>query len=336
MKLPKPRKRGYSYYIELMYNRKRYSCTRDTARECERWAASKLLELKAGVIEHKKQKQITFYELFVLYEQRIGRKMKSARGIRYQLKVFKNKLGVLSATSINEITPQMISAWRDKRLTEVKSATVKREINLYSAVMSYAQKHLFLIDENPFLKVKKPVDSKARYRRISNDEIARILKSCDYDITKKPSLTMHYVAWAFLFAIETAMRRGEILAIKKENVFDDHIYVADSKTGDSRNVPLSFKARELIKVLDWDNGRAVPRSGSFFEKEWQKAKHRANLHDLHFHDTRHEAISRMVKERKMPVEILAKLTGHKEIATLVNIYYNPDARELVEYFNKHQ
>ena len=41
----------------------------------------------------------------------------------------------------------------------------------------------------------------------------------------------------------------------------------------------------------------------------------------------------MVKVRKLPVEVLAKITGHRKIEVLVNVYYNPDADELVEMFN---
>ena len=59
----------------------------------------------------------------------------------------------------------------------------------------------------------------------------------------------------------------------------------------------------------------------------------SKIEDFHFHDTRHEAISRMVKVRKLPVEVLAKITGHRKIEVLVNVYYNPDADELVEMFN---
>ena len=43
MKLCKPRKRGFAYYIELMINAKRSSATRDTAQECEQWQAQKCL-----------------------------------------------------------------------------------------------------------------------------------------------------------------------------------------------------------------------------------------------------------------------------------------------------
>ena len=64
-----------------------------------------------------------------------------------------------------------------------------------------------------------------------------------------------------------------------------------------------------------------------------RAKKRAGLTHINFHDSRHEAITRMVKVRKLPVEVLAKITGHKTISMLVNTYYNPDAQDLVEMFN---
>lgn len=52
-----------------------------------------------------------------------------------------------------------------------------------------------------------------------------------------------------------------------------------------------------------------------------------------FHDTRHEAITRMVNNQKLPVEILAKVTGHKTINVLVNTYYNPTASEIAKMLN---
>ncbi len=46
MKLPKPVKRGDAYRIQLQIDGKRVSCTRDTIKECEQWAARKILESK--------------------------------------------------------------------------------------------------------------------------------------------------------------------------------------------------------------------------------------------------------------------------------------------------
>ena len=66
---------------------------------------------------------------------------------------------------------------------------------------------------------------------------------------------------------------------------------------------------------------------------WEKKKIEIGLKNLNFHDTRHEAITRMVRVRKLPVEVLAKITGHKKIDVLVNTYYNPNADDLVAAFN---
>lgn len=333
MKLPNPRKRGDAYRIELMYSGQRYSCTRDTAKECEQWAAKKLLELKAGVAQSKQRRTMTFYELFERYNAEVAPSMKTAAGINAQFKALNWKVGALAAKQIHEITAEDWSNWRNKRLLEVAPGTVKREISLYSAIFTYAQKELFLIDENPFFKTSKPKSPKSRYRRIEDHEIAAVLKACEYESIFTPTLTKHYVGWAFLFAIETAMRRGEIFGIRRKHVYDDYVHIPDSKTNEKRDVPLSELAKRLISVLDWQENKAIPRTIGNFSKEWHKANSATGIVDLHFHDTRHEAISRMVDIRKMPVEILSKVTGHKDIKTLVNVYYNPKAADIVAHFN---
>lgn len=83
MKLPKARKRGDAYSISISYDKKRYYCTRDTAKECEQWAASKLLELKAQTkIESGELKpKYLFRDLNTKYYQDVGQfnKSKSSR-----------------------------------------------------------------------------------------------------------------------------------------------------------------------------------------------------------------------------------------------------------------
>ena len=48
MKMPKAVKRGESYRIKIMIAGKTYSVTKDTVKECEQWAAQKMLEAKAN------------------------------------------------------------------------------------------------------------------------------------------------------------------------------------------------------------------------------------------------------------------------------------------------
>ncbi len=91
MKLPKARKRGDAYRIELMFNGKRYSATRDTAKECEQWAALKILELNANAGESVAEEAkliFTFKQLFDEYFEKVGRHSKSKDWILVQHKTF--------------------------------------------------------------------------------------------------------------------------------------------------------------------------------------------------------------------------------------------------------
>ena len=331
MKLPKPRKRGDAYRIEIMFEGKRYSATRDTARECERWAAEKLLALKAGQKAEQKS-SITFRELAHLYQEKVGKFTPSARQIREKLQTFDRNFRQLGEMPIHQITPKHLTEWRNRRVQEVSAGTVLKEISLFSSMFSYARKELFAIEENPWLSISKPSQPASRHRRIGADEVAAVLEAAGYDVGTTPTQTRHYVAWMFLFAIETAMRQGEILAMRREDIGGGYVHIPRSKNGSKRDVPLSAMARALIEVLP-DGDAMLPFSQNAFKKSWQRVLAKSGIDGLHFHDTRHEAISRMVHERKLPVEVLAKITGHKKIEVLVNTYYNPSADEIVRMFN---
>lgn len=331
MKLPKPRKRGDAYRIEIMFDGSRYSCTRDTAKECEQWAAIRLLELKAGAVDVIDNRlAITFKKLFEQYYQSVGKHKASARWIREQLSTFDNKFGLLIAKDIGDITPKVLTEWRNSRSQEVSAGTVLKEMSLYSSVFSYAQKELFLIEQNPFFAVSKPAQPKPRSRRISDNEIEIIITVLGYQFGQVPVLPQHYVAWAFLFAIETAMRRGEILGLTKTDIFEKHVHLPKTKNGEARDVPLTKRARELLGVIKHDHNRIIPQSENAFRLMFERTKSKLGLKDLHFHDTRHEAITRLVNKQKLPVEILAKMTGHKNIKILVNTYYNPSVNDIAD------
>lgn len=120
MKLPKPRKRGDAYRIELMFDGKRYSATRDTSKECEQWAALKILELKANAgesIAEEIKPIFTFKQLFDEYFEKVGRHSKSKDWILVQYKTFEAKFGDLAHKNIHDITPQDLTAWRNRRST---------------------------------------------------------------------------------------------------------------------------------------------------------------------------------------------------------------------------
>ncbi|WP_249173503.1 site-specific integrase [Burkholderia dolosa] len=146
--------------------------------------------------------------------------------------------------------------------------------------------------------------------------------------------TQQYTAVAFLFAIETGMRQGEIIGTTWPNVHVDkrYVHVPTSKNGDARDVPLSKRAIELLGRLPKIEGetRCFPVAQGSVDALWRKVRRRVakkhpEMADLNFHDSRHEATTRL--SRKLSVLALAKMIGHRDIQSLM-IYYDETAAEL--------
>ena len=335
MKLPKAIQRGSSWRITVTFQNRRYSATRDTPKECEHWASLKLLELKTGKadLDNGIKPTYPFSQLCEKYYQEHGRHMRSARTIILKIKNLERIAPNIAEKSIYDFKPADIVEWRNNRKKVVKVATVRNEHAIYSAIFTYAMKELFLIESNVWHSVQMPGKEKSRNQRITPEDQQTLLKALEWNGDTVPVKSKHYVAWAFLFAIETAMRQGEILAMRKADLREGFIYLPMTKNGESRSVPLSREAKRLLSLLPADADELVPLSKDICCTTWVRAKKRAGLKHINFHDSRHEAITRMVRIRKLPVEVLAKITGHKTIGILINTYYNPDAQDLVEMFN---
>jgi len=133
-----------------------------------------------------------------------------------------------------------------------------------------------------------------------------------------------------LFAIETAMRAGEIVNLTWEHVHLDesYVHVADSKNGYARDVPLSTRAKEIIQMMvGVDDVRVFKVASNSRDAMFRNARDRALIEDLHFHDSRREALSRLAK--KMDVLQLARISGHRDLRVLQNTYYAPKVSDLV-------
>lgn len=335
MKIPKPIQRGSSWRITVTFQKQRYSVTRDSAKECEDWAALKLLELKTGKADLEKgiKPSFPFKQLCEKYYIERGSKLRSASMMRNKLDNIDHILGELATKSIYDFKPNDIVRWRNKRVLEVKSSTALREFAIFSSIFSYAQKELFIIESNVWSLVVKPFKGKPRNQRIYPEQQEQLLNGFKWNPTTTPVRVMHYVSWSMLFALETAMRKGEILSMKRRDIKDGFVHLPMTKNGESRNVPLSAEAKRLLALIPEDQDIIVPVKEKSFRRTFYRVRGEVGLDEINFHDTRHEAITRMVKFRKLPVEILAKITGHRTIGILINTYYNPDAQDLVEMFN---
>jgi len=238
----------------------------------------------------------------------------------------------LGGLPLSEVTSDLLGQWRDLRLRgtpaanftdKVKGASVIRELNLLSHVFTTARREWKWIVKSPTTDVRRPKGSAPRDRRISQEEIDRLCVALGFD--EGPVTTRSgAVGAAFLFAIETAMRAGEICGLKRDDIKGPVAHLPRTKNGTKRDVPLSNRALELIALMPRGEtvfGITAPSLDALF----RKAKARCQIEDLKFHDTRHEAITRLAK--KLNVLELARVVGHRNLNEL-QTYYNETAEEL--------
>ncbi len=211
-----------------------------------------------------------------------------------------------------------IARYRDQRLRKVSSATVKRELGILGHVFEVARKEWGIHIGNPVREVKLPANGKARERRLragqdgEENEEHRLLHACQK--ARNPSLLP-----IVRLALETAMRRGEMIQLRWEHIDLNRriAHLPDTKNGDSRTVPLSPTA---VRVL-----RSLPRSlhdkvfpgltTEAIQRSFVRATRRAKLKDLRFHDLRHEATTRLF-EKGLNIMEVASITGHKDLRML--------------------
>ena len=121
------------------------------------------------------------------------------------------------------------------------------------------------------------------------------------------------------------MRLGEICNLKPSDIANNVATLPKTKNGSKREVPLSPKALELLKSLPANSDTVFGLNESSLDALFRKGKKKALIEDLTFHDTRHEAITRLAK--KLNVLELARMVGHRDLKMLL-IYYNETAENI--------
>ncbi|MBN49554.1 MAG: integrase [Spongiibacteraceae bacterium] len=223
---------------------------------------------------------------------------------------------------LSEVTPDVIASWRDDRLQSVSAGSVLREMSLVGSILSIALKEWRWIGENPMASVSKPSAPPGRDRLITEAEIEKECLALGY-IEGKPESVSQRVAVAFLFAIETGMRCGEICGIRPEDINGRVAHLPMTKNGTARNVPLSKEAVRLLKLV----GGNFDLKPSQIDALFRKARKAAGLSGFTFHDSRHLASTRLARKLS-PLE-LARMMGHKDLKMVMR-YFNETAEEIAK------
>ena len=222
-----------------------------------------------------------------------------------------------------------IAQWVERRRNAVSDATVNRELNVLSGVFTHAMKRWHVqLNENPIRTVARPPKTKARNVRIPDSVVQKF-----YALDKGRGFSLRwYVPFMMEFAIETGLRLGELVALTWDDIHMDEswLHVGKSKNGDERDVPMSARAKELLGQLPKETAYPFPLHSGSFGTAFREMCKELGIVDLHFHDTRHEAVSRLA--RIYPLMQLSAVIGHRDIKSL-KVYYNPTIQELVQHLH---
>lgn len=328
--------------------------TFESQKKAEEWARSVESEMDKGCyIDRSEAEKTTLYDLLKRYKNEVS---PSKRGSAVEvLRIEKLMATDFAKYKMAALSSKIIAEWRDQRLIKVSPSTVRREIDILSAVINQSRKEWGIHIENPIALIRRPAPSKARDRRLSEVEEKHLMAALDGGRGENGQFTKgarnRWIKPLVRFAIETAMRRGEMLSLQWENVDLDSqtAHLELTKNGESRTVPLSSTAVLVLRELNLDNPargpvfpitenalkhafvRSVERARQTYEEECKEVNIEPDpklLCDLHFHDLRHEATSRIAEKLSNVLELSA-VTGHKELRMLKR-YYHPKASDLAK------
>jgi len=284
------------------------------------WAVEKEQYLSdEGLVQGK-----TLGELLERYRDDITPQKKSHRTEHNRLNKFlRHSLATLPLADVRQ---SHFDDWIRAALKEIKSSSVNRDLNLWSAVFEQGKRWQWT-DRNPIRGIQRPKNPPHRDCRITEDIQDEIVFALGFN-GKVVFETRHLIAVAFLFALETAMRQGEIWGLDWKDVHLDQRYVRlnDTKNGTRRDVPLSTEAVRLLKLLKPSrNGKVFKMPQASAGQIFRRTLQLAGITGLTFHDTRYEALTRLA--RKLDVLDLARMVGHRDPRALM-VYCNATAEEI--------
>jgi len=257
---------------------------------------------------------ITLGQLVARYRDTVSPRKRTHEAERLVLNTFLRH--PICRRPVSDITPAHFATYRDERLKCVKPASVKRDLAPIRNLYEIARTEWDLpIRENPLSKLKFGDSDQRRERRLRSGELEALTEAAKVTRNRLilPIVTL---------ALETAMRRGEMLAVRKQHVNLDKrtLLIPESKNGRARTIPLSIPATEVLN-RHLCEGRLFPLSANAFRLAWERLTKRARIADLHFHDLRHEAISRLF-EKGLSVPEVALISGHRDLRMLLR-YTHP-------------
>jgi integrase len=323
-------RQGEGWRAHVYVTGKRKTKVFRTQREAKAWAASIEIALRAEKGRDPAELH-TVAEMFREYIAKVSAGKRGKRTEALRLKAFEREFPGLAALTLAEFkTPQLVQ-WRDARLKKVKPGSVVRDINLIRNVFYTARDEWHWLTHNPFTGFKVPQEGAPRERRVNPwKEVRPLCRALGYVTGLAPKTKSQEVALAFLVALRSAMRAGEILQLGRANCdLKKRVATVTHKmqhvTGKPRAIPLTRHAVRLLRPVA-ERERFFTIDSASLDALFRKAKSRLRIEGLHFHDSRAEALTRLA--RRHDVLTLSKISGHTDLRMLSSVYYRESAEDI--------
>lgn len=189
--------------------------------------------------------------------------------------------------------------------------TANRTLTTLKAALNWARDHQLVADDRAWRLVKPfKGTTAARLRFLTDDEQRALLQQAEGDVCDLVAA-----------ALMTGARFGELarLTVKDFDRTNGSVFIAESKSGKARHVPLSSGGVALLERLAADRGRAdalLRRGGerwkpASYQRQFKSAVARAGLEDISLHELRHSYASTMVRAGA-PLMVVAEALGHTD------------------------
>ncbi len=287
--------------------------------DAQKWALKQEALMQSGRWSKTKEPQCLLSDLITKYRDEVT---PSKRNHQREI----TRLNRLLTESImqlrlSEVTPPKVAAFRDQRLPAGPRAT-EYDLVLLRHAWNIANKEWgWALGPNPMEKIRFPKTNPARERRLMPGEFERLREAAS-------EMSCWYLWPVVELAIETAMRKGELLSLKWCNIdFEKSVaLLPQTKNGAPRWVPFTERALEIVSSLEQTSEVVFPVGPDALRHGWDRLCQRAEIEGLRFHDLRHEAISRLF-ELNLTVPEVAFISGHKTPTQLFK-YVHVDVQRL--------
>lgn len=307
------RKRGVLWQVQIRrLGHQSINRSFNSKADAEAWARGLEAQIDRAALppNYAQLKTIRLAELIGRYLQTVSPRKKSH--YKERLRLLRLQRAPMANLTLDKATPAVFAQFRDERLSGAGPQTVRHDLNVLGHMFKIAIREWGIpLPSNPVEMIGKPAIPRSRDRRLVDGELIRLESAAEQ---RWGTLARDLIR----MAVETGMRRSELLAVQSQHVeFNKRtLLIPETKNGHPRTIPLSPRALEILIKYRFSNQHTVfPVTPAWLRYMWKRATKMAGSKNLHFHDLRHEAISRFF-ERGLSVPEVALISGHRDVRQL--------------------